>query len=295
MRAAPHPPPADLSPELRRAARWIDAHARDVALCSLRECARRAGLTPSTLTRLARALGHADYAALKQQYQASLPAGPGYADRARQLQAAARGRDGWLDQLAAAQQRNTASATELNIRADIEAAADLILAARQVFFLGLRSIHGLAFHLHYCHGMLAPNGVLLHGAAGTLSDQLSRIGTHDLLVAISIAPYARETVEAVAGAVATGVPVLALTDSRLSPIAAGARQCLLFQADSPSYFHSITGALALTETLATAIAARGRRRTLDHLQGFQQRLEQQAAYWEKPAARGARKTSTRTP
>lgn len=275
--------PDSLSPELLRAARWIEANARDVALCSMRECARRAGLAPSTLTRLARALGYPNYEVFKQFHQENLPASPGFADRARRLQSRARARTGWLDQLTQAQQANTASAIELNQADSIEQAASAILAARQVFFLGMRSVHGLAFHLHYCHSMLTPNGVLLHGAAGTLSDQLSRITPDDLLVAISIAPYARETVEAVAEASAHGTPVLALTDSRLSPIATGATQTLLFRSESPSYFHSMTGALALTEALTAAVAVRGRSRTLNHLLQFQQRLERQSAYWEKPS------------
>ena len=55
-----------LSPELLRAARWVEAHPRDVALHSMRECARRADLAPATLTRLSRALGFPGFDAIKK-------------------------------------------------------------------------------------------------------------------------------------------------------------------------------------------------------------------------------------
>ena len=41
-----------LSPQLREAARWVIDHPADVALPSTREQARRAGVTPVTMTRL---------------------------------------------------------------------------------------------------------------------------------------------------------------------------------------------------------------------------------------------------
>jgi len=74
--------------------------------------------------------------------------------------------------------------------------------------------------------------------------------------------------------------VLALTDSALSPIACTATHILLFRTDSPSYFHSMVGALALTEALAAAVAVRGGRKVLAHLQARQDRLDNEGAYWD---------------
>jgi DNA-binding MurR/RpiR family transcriptional regulator len=267
-----------LSPELQRAARWMESHASDVALHSMRECARRGGLAPTSFTRLARALGHDGFDALKQQYQQALA---GYADRARSLQSRARRKDDWLVELNRAQAGNTTSIAGLNTRAQIEAAADSMLKSRRVAFLGLRASHGLAFHLHYTYGLLADNGVLLHDQGGTLADQLDRLAAGDLLVAISLAPYTRQTVDAVEQARRHEVPVLAITDSAHSPIARGAAHTVLFDAESPSYFHSMVGALALAEALAAAVTVRGGRKVLTHLRQTQQRLDERRAYVER--------------
>jgi DNA-binding MurR/RpiR family transcriptional regulator len=284
-----------LSPELLRAARWIEAHPREVALHSMRECGRRAGLAPATLTRLAQALGFQGFEAIKHRCQESFSAQGGYAGRAEMLQASARQDKDWLALLNEAQHANSASVGGLNQAAQLEAAADAMLKARRVFFLGLRASHGLALHLHYTYGLLAPNGILVQGLGGTLEDQVGDMGPDDLLVVASSASYTRQTVEAVARARRQGAPVLALTDSALSPIAREAAHTLLFRTDSPSYFHSMVGALALIEALAAAVAVRGGRKVLAHLQARQDRLDSEGAYWDtradKPVSRPSNSSS----
>jgi DNA-binding MurR/RpiR family transcriptional regulator len=287
MPAAPAPIPAlfddhavaPLSPELLRAARWIEQHPREVALHSMRDCARRAELAPASFTRLAQAIGFEGFQAIRAHCQEALSPQAAYTARAQALQATARRNADWFDALNEAQHANTASISGLNGRAQFERAADAMLAARQVQFLGLRASHGLAFHLHYTYGLVAPNGVLVQGLGGTLADQLAQLQRQDLLVAISQSPYTRQTVQAVEQARENGAKVLALTDSRLSPIAGPADRVLLFRAGSPSYFHSMVGALALAEALGAAVAVRGGRKVLGRLAAMQQRLDAQGAYW----------------
>jgi DNA-binding MurR/RpiR family transcriptional regulator len=270
-----------LSPELLRAARWIEQHPREVALNSMRECARRAGFAPATFTRLAQALGFDGFEAIRARCQDALAPAPGYTARAQALQAKAQRSADWLDTLNEAQHANTASISGLNPRAQFEKAAAAMLAAPQVHFLGLRASHGLAFHLHYTYGLVAPNGALVQGLGGTLADQLGQMGRNEVLVAISLSPYTRQTVEAVEQARGQGVKVIALTDSRLSPVARSAHQVLLFRAESPSYFQSMVGGLALAEALVAAVAVRGGRKVLQRLASVQQKLDAQGAYWGK--------------
>lgn len=286
-----------LSPELLRAARWIEAHPREVALHSMRECARRAGLAPATLTRLSQALGFRGFDAIKNLCQESFAAQVGYAGRAEVLQANARHSKDWLALLNETQHANTASIGGLNQARQLEAAADAMLKARRIYFLGLRASHGLALHLHYTYGLLASNGVLVQGLGGTLSDQVGEMGRGDLLVAMSLAPYTRQTVDAVAQALEQGADLMVLTDSALSPIARSATHTLLFRADSLSYFQSMVGALALAEALAAAVAVRGGRKVLARLQSRQNRLDSEGAYWDKlaeqPASVGSLSSSAR--
>ncbi len=278
---------AQLSPELLRAARWVVAHPAVIALESMRSCARAAGVTPATMTRLARQLGLPGYEALRDPYRRAL-AGRGtagdeaaYAERARVQQSSLKG-GVLLGALHDAQVSNLRAGAASNPPEEIMASAALMLQSRHVAFLGLRASHGIAHHLHYTFGLLSHTGRLLHDLAGALPDQLEVLGPEDVLVAVSQAPYTRQTVEAVQFAVQTGVPVLALTDSRLSPIAQGARHVLLFAAASPAFFQSQTGAQALAETLIAAVVAAGDAALIDRLAARQDRLRASKAYWERP-------------
>lgn len=270
-----------LSPELLRAARWLEKHPGLAAMKSMRECARQAGVAPATFTRLAHALGYAGFEGLKQRFQEDISCGAGYAARARALQVSAKQDADWLEALNDAQHANAASASGLNTRADYDAVASAMLRADTVYFLGMRASFGLAFHLHYSYGLLAPNGVLVQDVGGTLADQLVRMGKRDLLVVVSQAPYTRQTVLATEQVAAQGVAVAAITDSLLSPLARAAQHKLLFHAQGSSYFHSMVGALAVAESLSAAVAVRGGAKVLTHLQSVQGHLDGQGAYWQK--------------
>ncbi len=57
-----------LSPQLQEAARWVIDHPADVALLTTREQARRAGVAPATMTRLAQRIGLKGYDEIRKLY-----------------------------------------------------------------------------------------------------------------------------------------------------------------------------------------------------------------------------------
>ena len=274
-----------LSPELQRAARWVQAHPAEVGLHSMRECARRAEVAPATMTRLAQALGLGGFEDFREPFRERLVQGRRYAARAQSMQRERTQAPHWLGQLNELQQGNAASVLAGNSRAAIEGAARSMLASRRVAFLGLRASHAIAYHLHYGYQLLAANGRLLGDVGGALQDQIDEVAAGEMLVAVSLAPYTRVTVQAVEQCARRGVQVLGLTDSALSPIARPAAAALLFRAESSSFFQSMVGALALSEALIAAVAACGGSKVVKRLQTMQSRLDEQGAYWERRRSR----------
>ncbi len=61
-----------LSPELQRAARWVSRHGAAIALHSMRDSARAAGVTPATMTRLARRLDFDGFEGLREPFRRQL-------------------------------------------------------------------------------------------------------------------------------------------------------------------------------------------------------------------------------
>ena len=267
-----------LSPELQRAARWLRQNGPAVALHSMRQSARLAGVAPATMTRLARRLGFSDFDSLREPYARRLVsghAGPPRKPRAGSLGDA-------LAALNAAQLAHVGAVTAHNPPAALEAVAQTLLRARRVGFLGLRISHGVAFQLHYGYALLAPNGSLLGDAGGTLGDQLAALGADCVLAAVSQSPYSRAVVDAVAGVRERGAAVVALTDSPLSPIARGAAHALLYGGGAPALLHSTCGALALVESLLAAVAHTGGATVQTHWTARQRQLALDHAYWETP-------------
>src|SRR6516162_11029901 len=72
-----------MSPQLQAAARYVLDRPRDVALLSMREQARKAGVQPATMTRLAQRLGLEGYDAVRELYAEAIRNGDlGFAGKA---------------------------------------------------------------------------------------------------------------------------------------------------------------------------------------------------------------------
>lgn len=281
-----------LSPELQRAARWVRDHPAELGLQSMRQSAHAASVSPATMTRLARALGLDSFEAMRRPSMAAFALSVARGAGTQDAPAAVLAVDATLGRMRQSQAGNLASAYDRNPSPQLRAAAQSILAARDVIFLGLRASFGIAYHLHYSCDWLRPGVRLATDAGGAWGDQVLALTPEDLLVVVSQAPYTRQTVEAVQAARQRQVPVLALTDSPLSPLARLAQQSLLFEAASPTFFHSMAGAQALAEALMACVAEQGGPAVKKRLTERQQSLQHAHAYWEKQAPPRSEPVST---
>jgi len=274
---------ATLSPELQRAARWVSANPAVLSVQSMRRSAMAAGVLPVTMTRLAQALGYPGFEEMRQSLREELvkSAGQSHTLRAPRQLSDQFPEDSGLHMLEQAQLQNISSVIRRNSEQTIDQAADAILNAKSVLIMGLRASYGIAFHLHYCCQLLLPNTTLASNQAGTIADQVWRLGEDDLLVVASLAPYTRQTIDLAQQASNQGASVLALTDSELGPLGQCANLTLVSECDSPAFFHSMTGALAMGEALVSKIAHRGGEKTSRYLRKNRQRLRLMQAYWDR--------------
>ena len=279
---------AGLSPTLQAAARFVVDHPNEVVVVSMRTLAEHAGVQPATLVRLAQQLGYGGWPALKTAFAQDLGLGLGaegqrYGQRARRL--AVRGRQADLvGELFAVQQRNL-EATQAHCGALLGDAARLLKRAKTVHVAGFRASHPVAYALFYGYRLFR-NSVQLVGAhAGGLDAELRAIERNDAVVVASFAPYSGESVTVIEHARAAGARVVALTDSRASPLALGADLSLLFAVDSPSFFPSVAAAVALTEALLEQLVADGGEAVATHIGRVERQLFDSGAYRAEAARR----------
>ena len=275
-----------LSPQMKKAAGYLIEHPADVAIYSMRKVAKRAAISPGTLLRLSSALGFDSYVALREVYQNGLRQSHGavpFSNRARDLQRSARRSSAaqLMARVKAAEMENLEKTFSANDEATMERVVKLIERAERVYVLGQRSCYPAAFFFNYVFRLFRSTSVLLDSQGGALVDDLRAIRERDLLIAISIQPYTAEVIRAAEFARKEGAKVLAITDSRVSPLRKVATESLLTVNRSAFFFHSILAVLALIQALIALLAARGGGKTLAAIARSEKQLEWFHAYWSQ--------------
>ncbi|PRH89364.1 MurR/RpiR family transcriptional regulator [Labrys okinawensis] len=271
--------------QLKLAARFVLDHPQEVALISMREQAQRAGVSHSTMMRLARWLGLEAYEDMRALYAQALrePGAKSAAKPAEAVETASVAEDG--------QGYSTVSATTDMLAAQVArlgeytsamqhvAVADILIGARRVYCLGLRSEQVVATHFSRLFSLFDDRGTLLDAAAKGEVDALRHAGPGDVMLVVGMAPYARATVEVARRAAKRGVTIVAITDSRVSPLARLARASVIVTVESHSFFRSVTPALAAAEILIALIAQRSGVDVKEAMRAVEQHLSEYDVYW----------------
>jgi DNA-binding MurR/RpiR family transcriptional regulator len=264
-----------LSAQLQLAARYILDHPRDVALLSMREQARKAGVGPATMTRFAKRLGLSGYDAIRSTYADALRGGTlDFADKAGAQLKSQKLRG---DKALAAEMLKTligqlSSLSEPEALERLVEAADHLVRARRIYCLGLRSSHSVAWHAHYILSFFGDRSVFLDALAAVGADQLRDATKEDVLLVASVAPYTRATVEIANYAASLGVTVIAITDSAVAPLAQLAKCAILVATESQSFFHTMSPAFAMAEILTALVAGRGGNAALNRVRQMERQL-----------------------
>ncbi|GAA0332774.1 MurR/RpiR family transcriptional regulator [Sphingomonas oligophenolica] len=271
-----------LPPRLRKVARYVIQNPTTVALSPLRKVASGAGVSSTTLIRLATTLGFDTYDDFREPFRDSLrPGSERYSGAATQI-VDQRGDHGFEAVFARTGETIGAQITEVFqsvSAADVAAAGKALAKARRVYVLGLRSTFAAAFYFHYATRSFQDNIRLIDARHGMLLDEFLDIGEDDALLAISFDPYPTETVRSVSHAAERGATIVAITDNRLSPLAQRAQHVFIVPNVNSSFYTSLVPTLALLEALISFLLMEGGRPNVDKIKKRFALLELQGAYW----------------
>jgi DNA-binding MurR/RpiR family transcriptional regulator len=139
--------------------------------------------------------------------------------------------------------------------ATLASAAQYLAKADTIYIAGQMRSEPIALLLRYLMTMLQRRVVLLDSSGGLAAEVAQTMSKNDVLVAISFRHYAKEVV-AIAEAIADRkLPILAITDSQLSPIAKGASVLFTVPEEEYSFSRSLAAPACLVQVLAVATAA----------------------------------------
>lgn len=243
---------AELPKQLQRIARFALDKPDELALGTVAVIAAAAQVQPSAMIRFANALGFGGFSEMQQVFRSHLVArSSSYRERIDQLRRNKRApeRGGVLHQFVGDAVAEL-DRMEENVGADdIAAAAKLICAAERVHVLAQRRAFPVACYLAYALGQLELRTHLLDGVGGMLAETLRNVAPQDLLIVASFHAYSQDVIDAAAAAHARGVPVIALTDSTLSPLKPLATVCFELGESSQQAFRSLVAPMCLAQAL----------------------------------------------
>jgi len=241
---------------------YLTQNPNDVAVRSVNAIAERCGVHASNFVRFAQALGYTGFKDLQRLFQKRLStAAPGFEARVKALEGELgsrddQSRDGFLRALVA---RDVASLQALlaDISAeDLSRAAELLERADAIYLIGQLRSAPVVELLRYVLTMLGKRCVLLDPSGGLATHMARTIGAGDVLVAVSFRFYATEVVNVVESVSARGIPIIAISDSTLSPLAKSAEVLFAVPEHEYTFSRSLAAPMCLAQALTVALAAR---------------------------------------
>ncbi|MGJ4943019.1 MurR/RpiR family transcriptional regulator [Bradyrhizobium sp. HKCCYLS1011] len=262
---------------LQEVGRFVAANDYDATTRSMRDLAAEAGADPASFTRLAKAIGYSGWDELRAALvEARRPAQSSpFSGRARNR------RNGPHAGVALVTEKIEAEAAGLpriSAHAVAEAARALHDASR-IWIAGFRSCRSVAELLNYELRLFEPDKVQLVGGSGPDDFDCGAFRAGEAVVVIGFVPYTRTSVRVAQAASRAGATLIAITDAASAPVAAGAAHVLLFEAaSSPGFFPSLTGAIAIAQSLAALTFSLGGAASKKRLQQTEARLAANSVY-----------------
>lgn len=134
---------------------------------------------------------------------------------------------------------------------------DTLCAAKNIYVIGARSAAVLARFLSFYFNMMFENVKLVHTTSTSeMFEQILNIGENDIMIGISFPRYSTHTVKAFRYAHEQGAKVIAITDSKASPLAEYADNILLARSDMVSFADSLVAPMSVINALIVAVGMR---------------------------------------
>ena len=240
-----------LTPKARKVASYIIDHHKEAVFLKANTLAKRAGVSETTVTRLAYALGFKVFPELRealQDHTKNYMALPKYKPRQA---------DEYMLGEVAAMEKVIIDETLVSIPPPLfNAAVDLLHGARRIHVVGTHYNAAPASYVAYFLSCTRPRVGLVRDLGITAFGELQSSGPEDLVLAISTARYPKDTGRLLELFKAKGTPIMAITDSPASPVAPLADNLLVVPMKFISFIDPFAGVLVLTHALTTAVYLR---------------------------------------
>ncbi|EJZ22980.1 MurR/RpiR family transcriptional regulator [Rhizobium sp. Pop5] len=254
---------ASMPKRLAQVAAFALGNPDEIAFGTTASIAAASDVQPSTLVRLAHHLGYEGFSDLQSIFRERLRDRTlSYEERLVTLEQSS-GDDEDANLLsgfiaAANQSVNRLAAT---VQSDtFTKAVNILASAETIYLIAKRRSYPLTAHMTYAFSKLNIRHQIVASPNGVDPEMVQFATPKDAAIAASFSPYAADSLTQSQELADRGVPVIAITDSAFSPLAACATHWFEVAEADFAGFRSLSASMALTMALPVAIAERRRKR-----------------------------------
>jgi DNA-binding MurR/RpiR family transcriptional regulator len=252
-----------LSKQLKVIARYVEQHRDHLSLEGIQDVAGQCNVQPSAVVRFAKHFGFSGFTEMQAIFREGLSRqiAPGrtYKGRIRDVIASGAGNLSGTDIAHEFISGSIAGMQELQkgLQAGaFQRAVELLTKADCIWLVASRRSFSIAAYLDYALQHTDKRIALVSGLGQMHMEQMRSVRKGDVMIVVSFAPYAEETLAVAKEANARGARIIAITDSRMSPLARDAHSVLVVQENSTFGFRSLTSTMGLAQSLFIALAYR---------------------------------------
>ncbi len=234
-------------------ATYICDHYEQAVFMTAAELAKIVGMSESTVVRFAMSLGYDGYPAFQKALAVWV------SDKFGSVEKVGRkfGKSSEGEILSTILKSDISNIEHTINNIDVAAfktAVDIILKARTVYIVGIRSCEPLADFLHFYLNIIRGNNVLIRTTSvSEMFEQMLRIGDRDCIIGISFPRYSMRTLKCMEFANDRNAKVITITDSVHSPMNLYSSCNLLAKSEMASIVDSLVAPLSVINALVVAL------------------------------------------
>ena len=251
-------------------AAFILEHYDQAAFMTAARLGRQLHVSESTVVRFASGIGYSGYPEMQAELAARVTSRLNAVERVG-VKYAGRSQSEVIESVLASDMENIRATTESLDAAAFDTAVDILLEAKTVYVIGIRSCAPLAEFLSFYLNMVRGGILLLKTTSlSEVFEQMLRVGREDAVIGIGFPRYSMRTLKALEFANDRNAKVITITDSVHSPMCLYS-SCNLFAAsDMVSIVDSLVAPLSVINALVVALCLKQPqtvRESLESLEG----------------------------
>ena len=259
-------------------ARYIEEHYDKAVFLTASKLGKIVGVSESTVVRFATQLGYKGYPGFQKALEAlvrnklnSIQRMEVTSGRIQQSEVLSTILQSDIDKI-----KRTLTDLDQNM---FDVAVDMILKAKKVYLIGIRSCAPIAQFLSFYLNHVIDHVLLVNtNSASEVFEQLINIGEEDVLIGISFPRYSMRTLKALEFANNRKAKVITLTDSIHSPMNLYASCQLIARSDMVSIVDSLVAPLSVVNALIVALCMKKQKEVVNRLEALEEIWDEYQVY-----------------